>query len=300
MRHLNYNHLLYFWTVAREGSIAKASKVLHLTPQTISGQLKLLEDAIGGTLFSRVGRGLALTETGKMVADYAGEIFNTGAELAQRVRGRQSGKPEHLHVGIVDSIPKLIAHRILEPAFSGDTPIQLNCQEAALEYLLADLAVHKLDMVISDRPLPPGLNIKAYTHPLGMSRIGIFAHRQLAGRYRKNFPCSLHNAPFLLPSNSSVLRRSLDDWFEAGGISLQIVAECEDSALLKAFGAAGAGVYPAPMAIASEVERMYQSRLIGEVDGLVESYYAISPERKLKHPSVVTITEAARSDLFAD
>lgn len=299
MRHLNYNHLFYFWNVAREGSIARAAEALHLTPQTISGQLKLLEDRVGAPLFQRVGRGLALSETGQLVREYADEIFSLGAELAQRVRSEQPHSPTALHVGIVDSIAKLIAYRLLEPALVLEAAVRVVCHEADLDRLLGDLAVHRLDLVLSDRPLPARLSVKAYNHPLGESGITLFAQKRLAARYARSFPRSLHGAPLLLPLAGSPLRRALDDWFERVGVSPSVVAEFDDSALLKAFGEAGAGIFPAPSVIAAQVEHMYHARVIGEVDGVAESYYAISPERKLKHPAVMRITEVARSLVFS-
>ncbi|MGR8919458.1 MAG: transcriptional activator NhaR [Gammaproteobacteria bacterium] len=291
MRHLNYNHLMYFWTVAREGTIARAAETLFLTPQTISGQLKLLEQAVGSPLFKRSGRRLVLTETGKLVRQYADEIFALGAELAQRVSGGGTDAPRTLNVGVVDSIAKLIACEVLEPALTEDAGIV--CTEGGLDHLLAELAVLRLDLVISDRPLPPGLKVRAYNHALGGSGVSFFARPVLARRYAREFPHSLDGAPMLLPRGSSALRRRLDDWLDARGITPRVVAEFDDSALLKAFGAAGAGVFPAPTAIAERVEAMYGARSIGGAEGLGERYYAISPERRITHPAVLRITEAA-------
>ncbi len=297
MRHLNYSHLLYFWTIAREGSIARASQVLHLAPQTISGQLKLLEESVGEPLFHRVGRGLVLSETGHLVNQYADEIFSLGAELAQRVRGGHPSLPGALNVGVVDSIPKLIAYRILEPALELSEPVRIVCREGDLERLLGDLAVHRLDLLLSDRPIPTGLNVKAYSHALGDSPIAFFSRRSQAKKYAGRFPGSLDQAPMLLPVESHALRRSLDDWFDRIDVSPRIVAEFDDSALLKAFGEAGAGIFPAPGVIGDAVENMYHARCIGVAESVKETYFAISPERKLKHPAVVTITEAARARL---
>jgi LysR family transcriptional activator of nhaA len=298
MRHLNYNHLLYFWTVAREGSIARASAVLHLTPQTISGQLKLLEETVGEALFDRVGRGLVLTDTGRVVNQYADEIFTLGAELTQRVRSKEPGNTTVFNVGITNSIPKLIAYRVLEPALSIGDPIRIVCREADLDGLLADLAVHRLDLVVSDRPIPTGLSVKAYNHALGESDVAFFARRRIARKFTRHFPESLQDAPLLLPANGTALRNSLDDWFDALGITPRILAEFDDSALLKAFGEAGIGVFPAPAAISDEIEHMYGARQVGVAEGVTEAFVAISPERRLKHPAVVNITESARSRLF--
>jgi len=299
VRHLNYNHLLYFWTVAREGSIAKATQSLHLTPQTISGQLKLLEEAVGEPLFSRVGRGLAMTETGHMVYQYADEIFTLGAELTSRVKTGRVIVPAVLAVGIVNSIPKLVASRILQPVLeSDDSPIRLVCRESGLESLLGDLAVHQLDLVLSDRPIPPGLSVKAFSHAMGSSAIALFARKGSARQYEKGFPGSLNKAPILLPTIDNPIRRALDDWFDQQGISPTLVAEFEDSALMKAFGQAGNGIFPAPVAISEEVEQMYHCRRIGPAIPVEENYYAISPERKLKHPAVLNIIEQARRQLL--
>ena len=299
MRHLNYSHLHYFWTVAREGSIAKASESLHLTPQTISGQLKLLDEAVGHPLFNRVGRRLVLSDMGRVVFEYANEIFSVGAELANMVRGNQMTGPTTLNLGIVSSMPKLIAERIVEPAMMGEQPVRVRCHESSLEQLLSELAVHKLDLVLSDQPVPDGLGIKAYNHRLGESGMSFFARSNRARRYRARFPDSLNDAPLLLPSQHSALRRRLDDWFENHELSPRIAGEFDDSALLKAFGEAGIGLFAAPTVIEEEVCRMYRMSVIGQTDEIKERFYAISPERRLKHPSVLLITDIARAKLFA-
>jgi len=297
MRHLNYNHLLYFWTVASEGSIARAAEVLHLTPQTISGQLKLLEETIGEPLFLRAGRGLVLTDTGRVVSQYADEIFSLGAELSQRMRGGETGAPVSFNVGIVNSIAKLIAYRIIEPALELEDEVRIVCTEGELDTLLGELAVHKLDLVISDRAIPSGLHVRAYNHALGSSPVQFFAQKHLAYRYVRSFPDCLDGRKVLLPVTGSPLRRSLEEFFDRKNVVPKVVAEFDDSALLKVFGEAGAGFFPAPAAIAEQVEHMYHARMIGDVDGVTESFYAISPERKIKHPAVVRITEVARERL---
>jgi len=298
MRHLNYSHLHYFWVVAREGSIVRASKSLHLTPQTISGQLKLLDDAVGHPLFNRVGRRLVLSEMGRLVFEYADEIFSVGAELANVVRGSHFEGPSTLTVGVVNSMPKLIAERIIAPALMGSEPVRVRCHEASLEQLLSELAIHKLDIVLSDRPMPDGLNLKAFNHRLGESGMSFFAQRKAARRYVSGFPASLADAPMLLPTQHSALRRRLDDWFEDHEISPRIAGEFDDSALLKAFGEAGVGIFAAPSVIEEEICRMYRASVIGRTDEIEERFYAISPERRLRHPSVVLITDTARSGLF--
>lgn len=297
MRHLNYNHLQYFWTVANEGSIARASEVLHITPQTISGQLKLLDEAVGEPLFQRVGRGLALTDTGTLVKQYADDIFALGGELAQVVRGRQAAS-QVLNVGIVHSIAKLISYRVLQPVVTADSDMRLSCVEGELDELLADLSVHRLDLVLSDRRMPVNTSVKAYNHTLGDSAIALFSKPSAIRRYKANFPQSLDGAPMLMPGRGSAMRRELDDWFEQVEIEPRVVAEFDDSALLKMFGAGDAGVFPAPHAIAPEIERMYSARVIGMAEGVRENYLAISPERRLKNPAVLAIIERAREQLF--
>ena len=298
MRHLNYSHLHYFWAVAREGSIAKASQSLHLTPQTISGQLKLLDEAVGQPLFNRVGRRLVLSDMGRLVFKYADEIFSVGAELANVIRSNHTAGPTTLNVGVVNSMPKLIAERIIAPAMMADDPIRVRCHESSLEQLLSELAVHRLDIVLSDQPMPDGLGLKAYNHRLGESGMSFFAAKAGASRLRAKFPQSLNDAPMLLPSQNSALRRRLDDWFESQQLYPRITGEFDDSALLKAFGEAGAGIFAGPTAIEAEICRMYRMAVIGSTAEIRERYYAISPERRLSHPAIVMITDTARSSLF--
>ena len=298
MRHLNYNHLQYFWTVAREGSVAKAADILHLTPQTISGQIKVLEQSIGQPLFERVGRRLTMTETGRVVYSYADEIFSIGAELANTVRSNLPNVSSTLTIGVVNSIPKLIAERIIAPVMLGDPPVHVRCFESTLNQLLADLAVHKLDIVLSDQPVPRGLSIKAYDHQLGESGLSFFAPRGKSRSLRNRFPGSLHESPMLLPTKNSALRRRLDEWFDTHDIAPRVAGEFDDSALLKAFGEAGAGAFAGPTAIEEEICRMYRMSVVGRTMDITERYFAISSERRLRHEAVVAITETARSDLF--
>ncbi len=297
MRHLNYTHLLYFWTVVRGGSIASAAETLNLAPQTISGQLKLLEEAVGEPLFNRVGRGLVLTDTGRFVNQYADEIFHLGAELTQRIKSREALLPTIVHVGVLTSIPKMVALHVMEPALDLAEPVRVVCHEGDLDTLLGELATHRLDLIISDRPLPSGSPVKAFNHPLGESSVSIFAHKSIAKTYR-TFPDDLDDAPILLPVAKYTLRRNLEDWFEREGVVPRIVAEFDDSALLKAFGEAARGLFPASTIIADEVCSMYHARVLGEVEDVKERYYAISPERRVKHPAVLAITESAGDGLF--
>jgi len=297
MKHLNYNHLLYFNTVAREGSIARASETLHLTPQTISGQIKLLEEAVGAPLFDRVGRGLVLSKTGHSVNQYADAIFALGTELTQWVGGNQSGAAGTVTTGIVNSVPKMIAHRILQPVLEMEPPLRLACRENDLQSLLGELAVHRLDLILSDRPIPAQFSVKAYNHQLGESGIYFYGEDRLAERFGPGFPDSLEGAPVLLPSHGSALRRNLDAWFEEIYVSPKIVAEFDDSALLKVFGEAGAGLFPAPRVVEQELRHTYHVRPIGAAGSIKETYYAISPERVVKKPAVRRITDAARQSL---
>lgn len=294
MRHLNYNHLLYFYTVAREGSVAKAAKVLHLTPQTVSGQIKLLEDVIGEPLFLRVGRGLTLSDTGRVVQTYADEIFSVGTALAQRLQSTTEHSVRELRVGIVDSFPKLVACKLLGISLGEETPAKLSCSEGKLESLLADLSVHKLDLVLSDRIVPTELNVRAYNHELGSSDMAFFAPQGWGHDVTDDFPQCLAEVPVLMPDSSSALRRNLDHWFDEKEIVPNVVAEFDDSALMKTFGEAGLGAFPAPQMIVEEVSRCFNARHIGAVDGVTEHFTAISPQRRLRHPSVISIAENAQ------
>ena len=298
MRQVNYSHLQYFWAVAREGSIVAAAEVLHITPQTISGQLKLLEASMGGDLFRRVGRRLELTELGHGVFQYADEIFSIGAELANFVRGQSPMGPISLRVGVVNSMPKLIAERLLAPALKNDQHLRLSCHHASLDQLLGDLATHQLDLVLSDQPMAPGASLRTYNHRLGESGLSFFARKRDVRKYKARFPASLKDAPMLLPARNTAPRRRLEQWFDESEILPQVVGEFDDSALMKAFGEAGLGIFVGPTAIENEICTMYHSGVIGRTSDIVEHFYAISPERRLEHPAVVQITETARTDLF--
>ena len=297
MRHLNYNHLLYFYTVAREGSVAQAAKVLHLTPQTVSGQIKLLEDVIGEPLFLRVGRGLTLSDTGRVVQTYADEIFSVGTALAQRLQSTSEHSVRELRLGIVDSFPKIVACKLLQVLLLSDSPAKLCCKEGKLEPLLADLSVHKIDLVLSDRQVPTLLNVRAYNHSLGYSGMAFFAPLSWPDELISDFPACLEQVSVLMPDPSSALRRSLDHWFDERQIIPNIVAEFDDSAQMKTFGESGLGAFPSPQVIADDVIRCFHVRQIGTVDGVIENYTAISPQRRLRHPSVLSIAENAPSVL---
>jgi len=298
MAHLNLKHLRYFWAVASHGSIARASEVLHLTPQTISGQLRELEDQIGAKLFTKSGRNLALTDTGRLVFSYADDMFRLSDELQDVLAGRAPGGGLTLTVGIAMVVPKLLTHRVLKPVLDMHEPVRLICQERPLVDLLADLSVHKLDLVLADSPLNPALNIRAYNHALGESATTFFAATALAERLRGRFPRSLDGAPMLMPTASSTLRRALELWFDREQIKPRIVAEIEDRGLMKAFGEGGAGVFTSPQAVEDDVQNKYGVEIIGRSDEVRERFYAISAERRIKHPAVSVITEAARNGLF--
>ncbi len=300
MEWLNYHHLLYFWTVAKEGSIAKACGKLNLAQPTISGQLRLLEETLGEQLFAKAGRGLKLTEVGQMVFEYAEEIFGLGRELQDVLKGRPRGRPQRLRVGIADMVPKLIAHRVLQPVLAMANPVQLVCEEGSPPELLGELAEHRLDVVLADVPVTPVARGRAFHHLLGSCGVTLFGTRVLATRYGSRFPKGLDGAPFLLPTAGSNLRQSLDHWFDAEGIRPQVVGEFKDSALMKTFGGAGAGLFVAPSAIEAEVRAHYGVKAVGLIPTLQESFYAISVERRLKHPAVVTLCEAARDTLFSN
>lgn len=289
MARLNYQHLYYFWTVAREGSISRAAEQLHLTQPTISAQIAQFEDAVGEKLFDRIGRGLALTATGRGVFDYAEDIFALGRELTQFLGGRRVGRGSRLTVGVADALPKLVVTRLLEPAFRLAEPVQLHCYEDKAERLLAELALHGLDLVLSDVPAMPSSGAGVFNHLLGECGVSVFAAPALAGRYRPDFPRSLNGAPFLLPTPNLALRRALDQWFDAAGIWPEVRAEIEDSALLKTFGSAGVGLFLAPAMVSEAVCRQYGVENLGPLESVQERFYLITPQRKIKHPAVVAI-----------
>ena len=297
---INYKHLHYFWVVAKEGGIARASERLHLTPQTISGQLSLLEKNLGESLFNRVGRNLELTEIGRLTLSYADEIFTLGGELEEVIRNLPSGRPLVFKVGVADVVPKSIAYRLLAPAMQLTDPVRIVCRENNLDSLLAELALHKIDLVIADSPIPQGINVRGFNHQLGECGISFFATPELAPTLIKDFPHSLKNAPLLLPGEMTMAHSRLLQWFDKLHIHPRIVGEFDDSALMKAFGQAGTGIFIAPTPIAAEVEKQYGVVTIGQTDEVREQFYAISVERRITHPAVAAITETAREWLFQD
>lgn len=291
MNRLNYQHLFYFWHVAKEGSISRASEKLHLAQPTISGQLAVFEHAVGEKLYYMDGRKLVLSDTGRTIFRYAEEIFTLGQELTQTLLGRSGGRGLKLNVGIADALPKLISYRLLEPAFQTGEPVQLICHEDKAERLISEISLHSIDLVLSDIPATPSVGSRIFNHLLGESKVAVFGTPELAERYSQDFPRSLTGAPLLLSTQNTALRRSLDQWFDDQGLYPDIKAEIEDSALLKTFAAAGTGLFVAPIAIEIEIQRQYGAQLIGKIDAIFERFYAITAQRKRKHPAVMAILE---------
>ena len=298
MEWLNYHHLLYFWTVAREGSIVRASEQLTLSQSTISEQIRSLEASLGEALFARVGRNLVLTEMGQMVYRYADEIFAIGRELMDTVQGRPTDRPLRVMVGITDVVPKLVAYRLLEPALHLDQAVKIVCREGKLDQLLAELATYDLDVVLSDAPISPMVKVRAFNHLLGECGVTFCGTKALVAAYQSDFPQSLEDAPLLLPTENTTMRRALDHWFEVEGLRPRVVAEFEDSALLKVFGQQGLGLFVAPTIIETEVQKQYGVELLGRVETIRERFYALTVNRRLRHPAVVAMSEAAQQVLF--
>lgn len=305
---MNYKHLHYFWTVVRAGGVLRASEQLHLSPQTLSGQINQLEERMGRPLLRKAGRGVEPTDAGRMVMQYADEIFTLGRELEDVLRGgRDEPRAPLLKVGFVDSVPKAIAYHVLEPALRLDPPPRLQCPEGKLPHLMAELALRRVDLVVSDVPLPGHSGVKAFTHLLGRSGVAFFAAERLLRanstnlrQARARFPECLSALPMLMPGVDSALRPRVDGWLRRHGLTPKVPAEFEDTALMKAFGREGLGVFPAPAVLAKEISRQFEVERLGSPPDLVEEFYAISVERKITHPGVAAITNAARSELFGD
>src|SRR5512145_35646 len=276
MERLNYHHLLYFWMVAREGTVARAAAQLRLAQPTLSGQIHALEAALGEQLLERAGRGLRLTEMGRVAFRYADEIFALGRELAEGLKGHPTGRSLRLRVGVADGLPKLVAYRLIEPALALPQPVRLVVHEQSTERLLVALALHELDVVLTDRVAPPGVSVRAFNHLLGDCGVTLFAAPRRAARYRRGFPQSLDGAPFLLPGETGTLRRALEQWFEKQRIQPRIVGEFEDSALIKVFGQAGSGIFGAPSIVETSVRRQYGVLVVGRLERIRERFYAVS------------------------
>lgn len=294
----NYRQLHYFWSVAKAGGIARGAEQLHLTPQTISGQISLLEEQLGVALFRRAGRRLELTEAGRLALSYADEIFQVGSELEETLRNRHEERPFLFRVGISDVVPKAIAYGLLAPALGLPEPVRLVCREDKFELLLAELAIHRLDMVLADRPLPPGMDVKGYSHRLGESGLTFFAAPPLAARLEGEFPLLLNGAPLLIPGEDSAVRAPLLRWLRGLDIHPRLVGEFDDGALMQSFGKAGAGAFPAPTAIAKEVASQYGVVPLGSTEAVKDRFFLITVERKISHPAALAVSEAAHQSLF--
>jgi LysR family transcriptional regulator, transcriptional activator of nhaA len=298
MKWLNYHHLLYFWVVAREGSIVRASEELAVSQPTISLQIKELEQTFGRKLFDRTGRKLVLTDAGRVVYGYAADIFDLGRQLMETMEREPAGRALRLAVGITDAIPKTVARLLLEPAIRIGQPVRLICREDKVDRLLMDLAARRLDMVLSDAPIGTGVHVRGFNHLLGECGVTFFATPARAAKLRRTFPRSLDRTPLLLPTDNTALRRSLDLWFDARRIAPLVEAEFEDAAMMYSFGQSGLGAFPAPSLVADEIRRQYDVCVIGTTEAVTERFYAISTEQKLQHPAVVAVRETARRETF--
>lgn len=296
MRNLNYNHLYYFWTVARNGSVTKAADILALTPQTISGQIRALENSIGKKLFEKAGRKLILTRFGQTLFEYCDDIFKLGNELIDIVKGNT--RESNFRVGLSEHIQKSIVYSLLEPALHLSPRINLSCIENSQENLISDLRLHKLDLILSNVTLPPEPETRIYHHELGKSGMTFFASLPLISKFSAPFPELLDKAPFLLPTADSPLRHSLELWFENQGLTPQIVGEFSDGALLTSFGQAGAGIFVSPTAIRDEIIRQYNVEALGEINSVTETYYAITADKQLKQAAAKAIIEKAQENIF--
>lgn len=296
---MNYKHLRYFMQVAETGSVARASEQLHLTPQTISGQIRLLEDGLGSPLFAKSGRRLVLTDMGRVVLGYAQDIFSLGAELEVAVRDKSTQRlVQEFRIGVADAVPKAIACHLVWPAIAVPEQVRIVCREWKLESLLAELALHRLDLVISDAPIPPSVSVRAFSHRLGSSPISFFAAGVLRRRHPGRFPRCLDGAPMLMPGEDSALGQRLRAWFELRALRPRIVGEFDDSALAQEFGCRGAGFFAGPAVLARELPAQLGVEEIGVAEGVVADFFAISVERRIKHPCVAAITHAARGALL--
>lgn len=298
MEWLNYHHLFYFWMTVKAGTISAAADSLHLARPTVASQIKELEKSVGQKLFEKQGRGLVLTEFGRQVHQYAEEIFSIGHELREFIRTGHGGNRKRFVVGLPDVVPKHIAFELLKPMLRMNDRPRAVCYEGKLDQLLADLALHKLDLIISDAPAPPTLEFKVYNHKLGECGLSMLATPAIAKKYRKGFPQSLTDAPCLLPTDHTAVRRSLDIWMDDNEIFPEIIAEFEDSALLKVFGQAGEGIFPIPTAIEELIKRQYGVHLVGRLPSVRDKFYAISAEKRVQHPATSMIVKQARSQLF--
>lgn len=291
---LNFRHFYYFWVVAKEGGVTAAARRLGVAVQTISMQISQLEKSLGKSLLAPQGRRLVLTEAGQMALGYADQIFLLSEQMQDALNETDINNSMRLNVGISDSLPKLTAYRLLEPALHLQKRVRLSCHDGTFESLLADLALHKFDVVLTDRPVSSTPNLRVYSHPLGEGQVMLYGIAELAERYMPDFPASLNGAPLLLPTRNNALRGRLDQWFELKNVRPDIVGEFEDSALLKTFGRTGLGLFPAPLALAADIEAQFNSIPVGEISGASEQFFAISTELKIRHPAVEAILSVSR------
>ena len=298
IRRLNYQHLLYFWSVVRTGSLTRACEELALSAPTVSSQLRTLEERLGEKLLAKSGRNLVPTEVGKLVYGYANQIFTLGQEMLDALEQRPSTRPLRLLVGIDDVVPKEIAYRIVEPGMQLKQPVRVVCREGTLERLVADLAVHDVDVVLSDAPVTPTLNVRAHSHSLGKCKVYWMATPALAKTLRRGFPKSLDGVPVLLPTDDTAIRRALDQWLDRQGVRPLMLGEFEDYAMLREFARAGHGFAPVPAVLEAQFRREQGFARIGMARGVHAEFFAISSERKIKHPAVAAMTDSARQ-LFA-
>ncbi len=299
MQWLNYHHLLYFWMVAKHGSITRASAELRLAHPTISGQIHRLEEVLGEKLFARRGRNLVLTDSGRIAFRYADEIFSLGQEFQDTLKGRSTAQPLRLVVGVSDVIAKSIVHRILEPAFQLRDKVRVICRESrSADAFMGELAIHAIDVVLADAPAGPGTPVRTFSHPLGECGTSFFASGPLAKSCRRGFPHSLDNVPVMLPTSDSTFRRALDEWFRSHDIRPEIIAELDDLALASVLGEKGLGVLAAPDVLAKELRQRYALQLVGSTKDIRQRFFAISVERKIKNPAVAAICEVARKKIF--
>lgn len=292
MADLNYKHLHYFWVVAKEGGVTRAADKLGVAAQTISGQLSLLERSLGVALFAPAGRGLALTEAGRTALSYADRIFNLGERMLEALEDSAGEGILRLTVGIQDALPKLSAHRLLQPVMALGRPVRLTCYEGELDELMSDLALHRIDVVLADRPVASSGSLRVFSHALGEYPVSLYGTPALVGQYASAFPGSLAGAPLMLPTRTNALRGKLEQWFEAQEIRPLIVGEFEDSALMDTFGRHGLGLFPALTMLGPEIEAQFGARPVGELDGVFEQVFAISGERRIRHPGVEAILAA--------
>jgi LysR family transcriptional activator of nhaA len=297
---LNFKHLRYYWMVAKTGSIARAAEQLHLTPHAISGQLSEFEQTLGVALFHKVGRNLQLTDAGRRILHHAETIFTTGDDLLETLSEQITTKKRHFRVGISDAVSKSIAHRLLEPAMHLSSPVRLVCREGRLNVLLAELALHKVDMIIADRPMPANFSVRGFNHLLGECGLTVFGAPALIKKMKLPFPVMLNNAPFLLPGEDVAIQPKLLHWLELNNLQPSIVGEFDDGALMKAFGKAAAGFFVAPSAMEEDICAQYGVRAVGKIDSVIEQIYLITTERRLTDTVVIAISDAAKRDIFGE